>query len=74
MSMVVLDYSMPGMDGKATFLELLKINEGAKVLFCSGYAEETIVRSFEEVRPAAFLKKPYKPRVLLDKVLALAGN
>jgi len=65
--MVILDYSMPGMDGKAAFHELRKINPDVKVMLCSGYTEEEIKSAFGDIQPQAFIQKPYKPSSLLEK-------
>jgi len=70
-AMVVLDYSMPGMDGKAAFEELVKINKDVRVLLCSGYSEEEMKLAFGDTRPQAFIQKPYKPAELLARVSAI---
>ncbi len=67
-AMVILDYSMPGMDGKKAFEELLKINRDVKVLLCSGYTEAETLSVFETERPAGFFQKPYDSQQLLEKV------
>ncbi|MFZ4620735.1 MAG: PAS domain S-box protein [Bacteroidota bacterium] len=67
-SLVVLDYSMPNMDGKATFEELLKINKDVKVLLCSGYSEEETLSVFGADRPTGYFQKPYKPDAFVQKV------
>ena len=67
-TMVILDYSMPGMDGKSAFEELIKINKDVKVLLCSGYTEELVESAFGVVRPAGFIHKPYQPAVLLERM------
>jgi PAS domain S-box-containing protein len=67
-AMIVLDYSMPGMDGKATFEELVKINKDVKVLLCSGYTEEEMESAFGDVRPSGFIHKPYQPAELLERI------
>ena len=67
-AIVVLDYSMPGMDGKATLEELVKINKDVKVLLCSGYTEEEMEPAFGDVWPAGFIHKPYQPAILLERV------
>jgi CheY-like chemotaxis protein len=67
-AMVLLDYSMPGMDGKAAFQELLKINKDVKVLICSGYSGEEMESAFGDVRAAGFIHKPYQPAELLERV------
>jgi two-component system, cell cycle sensor histidine kinase and response regulator CckA len=71
---VILDYSMPGMDGKAAFTELVKINKDVKVLLCSGYAEEQMESSFGDLRPAGFIHKPYKPEALLARLTELLSE
>lgn len=70
-ALVVLDYSMPGMDGKKAFDELVAINKGVRVILCSGYAEEEMKSAFGDVLPMAFLKKPYKPAELLERVSSI---
>ena len=69
--MVILDYSMPGMNGKAAFQELVKINHNVKVLLCSGYTEEEIKSVFGAIHPHAFIQKPYKPSSLLEKASSI---
>ncbi|MCX6133030.1 MAG: PAS domain S-box protein [Ignavibacteriales bacterium] len=68
---VVLDYSMPGMDGKAAFEELARINKDVKVLLCSGYSEEETSAVFGDIRPAGFIQKPYQPAALLERISRL---
>jgi len=70
-AMVVLDFSMPGMDGKAAFEELTKINKNVRVLLCSGYSEEEMMSGFGAIRPLGFMKKPYKPSDLLERVSSM---
>lgn len=66
--LVILDYSMPGMDGKETFEELLKINGDVRVLLSSGYTEESTLAAFGAIRPSGFFQKPYKMQEILDEV------
>ena len=73
-SLVILDYSMPEMDGKATFDELLKINKDVKVLLSSGYTEGDTFSAFGSKRPAGFFQKPYKPAELTERVFALISD
>jgi PAS domain S-box-containing protein len=67
-AMVVLDYSMPGMNGKDAFEELVKINQDVKVLLCSGYTQEETTSLFGDMQPAEFIQKPYQPLALLERV------
>lgn len=61
-------FPVPGMDGKATFEELLKINRDVKVLLCSGFTEEETTSAFGNQQPAGFLQKPYRPGDILERV------
>jgi signal transduction histidine kinase/CheY-like chemotaxis protein len=56
---IILDLTMPGMDGLATFRELKKIQPDVKVILTSGYSEQEATRHFEDSGLAAFIKKPY---------------
>jgi CheY-like chemotaxis protein len=67
-SMVVLDYSMPHMDGKAAFEKLLQINKDIKVLLCSGYTEEETMSVFGIDRPTGFFHKPYSTKEFVQQV------
>ncbi|MFZ4620295.1 MAG: PAS domain S-box protein [Bacteroidota bacterium] len=73
-SMVVLDYSMPGMNGKAAFTEIKKIDPEAKVLLSSGYSEEETMGMFESDKPTGFFQKPYMPDAFLERVSAILSN
>ena len=73
-AMVILDYSMPGMDGKAAFEALVHIDKDVIVALCSGYTEEEIKSAFGNIRPHAFIQKPYKPSVLLAEVSSILAQ
>ncbi|MCG8463198.1 MAG: PAS domain S-box protein [Holophagales bacterium] len=71
---VLLDMTMPRMDGEATFRELREIQPDARVVLSSGYNEQIAAERFEGEGLAAFLQKPYRQTDLiltLDKVLDL---
>jgi PAS domain S-box-containing protein len=67
---VILDLTMPGMDGVATFSELRRHDPHVVVILSSGYAEEEALRLFAEARPAGFLQKPYRINELRTKIRA----
>lgn len=73
-ALVILDFSMPNMNGMEVLEQLLKINSEARVLLCSGYTEEATIPSSGQLRPAGFLQKPYDPDTLLDRVWNLLAN
>ena len=67
---VILDLTIPGgMGGKETVKELLKINQKAKCIVSSGYANDPIMSNYAEYGFKADIIKPYTPNSLL-KVLS----
>ncbi|TLS65985.1 response regulator [Mariprofundus erugo] len=61
---VLLDMTMPKMDGKRCFTELRRINSEVKVILSSGYNEQEATVAFSGQRLAGFLQKPYRPESL----------
>ena len=56
---VILDLTMPNMDGIETFQELRRIHSGARVIITSGYTEQEVVTRFSGKGIAGFIQKPY---------------
>lgn len=71
---VLLDLTMPGMDGRETFAELQRIHPGFPVVIASGYPEEQISQRFEGQMPSAFIRKPYQLTDLSEKLMAFAKD
>ena len=44
--LVILDFAMPRMNGVEAFEELIRIKPDVKVILCSGYTEEAVMKSF----------------------------
>ena len=65
---VILDLSMPGMDGLSTFQELRRLDPGVPIVLCSGYSQHDVAERFRGLDVDAFLKKPYELGDLLDTV------
>ena len=68
---VLLDLSMPGMDGVATFHELTRRRPDLKVLMMSGFSESDTARRFSGATPVAFLQKPFRLADLGAKIQGL---
>jgi len=56
---VLLDMTMPHMNGEDCFSELRKINPGIKVILSSGYNAEDATARFKDKGLAGFIQKPY---------------
>jgi len=65
---VVLDLTMPEMNGEETFRELRLIREDVRVVISSGYAEEDVTQRFEGQNVGEFISKPFRPNDLLRAV------
>ncbi len=67
---VVTDVIMPGMSGPKVADLLTAGRPETKVLFISGYSDESVTRHGLVGPGRAFLSKPFGPEVLLRKVRA----
>ncbi len=66
--LVLLDMSMPGLDGVETFRGLYEIDNDVRVLLLSGYTNEEINEKFPKGSILGFLQKPYKLKELISIV------
>ena len=57
---VVLDLTMPEMDGQETLMELKRMEPGVKVIISSGYETKEVARRFAGLGVSGYLKKPYR--------------
>jgi len=73
-SAVVLDMTMPGMGGAEVFRELRALDDSVVVLVSSGYDRQDTVRGLGVMGGTDFLQKPYRPRVLVEKVTELVES
>ncbi len=70
---VLLDMTMPNMDGRECFAELQRINPDVRVILSSGYDEQEATSHFDDHALAAFVQKPYFPE-RLQAVVAQVCN
>lgn len=66
--LVLLDMTMPYMDGEETFQKLLALDRKVKTVLMSGYSKEDVIGRFNGVTPAGFLQKPFTARGLVRTV------
>jgi PAS domain S-box-containing protein len=64
--LVLLDLTMPHMDGEQCFRELRQIKPDVKVVISSGFSEYEVTQKFAGKGLAGFIQKPYKLSVLRD--------
>ncbi len=72
--LVLLDLTMPGMDGEETLRALRESRPGIKVLLSSGYDEDRVTRQFRSLQIDGFLRKPYDPDQLAMAVKRILGG
>ncbi|MDG2334586.1 MAG: response regulator [Myxococcota bacterium] len=65
---ILLDLTMPNMDGVETYTKLREIRPEVRVVLCSGYPERAAMARFADVGLSGFLKKPYEPEELLKSL------
>ncbi len=68
---VLLDMTMPKLDGKGCFRELRRVNRDIKVILSSGYNEQEATSHFSGKGLAGFIQKPYRPEDLAKAIRAI---
>lgn len=63
---VILDLSMPGMDGKECFVRLREIDPEVKVVLTTGFSGDGRVQELLDMGVRGFLQKPFRLRELAD--------
>ena len=73
-SLVLLDLTMPGMDGEETFRALRRISPTVPVVMSSGFTEQEITARVAGQGLAGFLQKPYSLATLQEKIRQAIGR
>ena len=71
--LVFMDLTMPRMDGRQAFLRMKALDPEVRVILASGYSQGEAVESMQDLRPAAFIQKPFSFQVMtavLEQVLS----
>ena len=66
--LVVLDMTMPEMNGDDACQEILRIKREARVLLSSGYHEQDVTGKFVTSGLAGFIQKPYRLDALAQTI------
>jgi CheY-like chemotaxis protein len=69
--LVMTDVVMPGMDGRQTAEHLTRLRPAVKVLYSSGYADDTIVRHGVLEPGTEFIQKPFTAEALARKIVEI---
>jgi len=73
-SCVLLDLTMPDLDGAETFVELRRIRADVRVVLSSGYSEEVATQRFAGEGLAGFIQKPYQHDTLIAQIQVALGS
>ncbi len=69
--LVVLDLTMPFMDGEETFHRLREINPDIPVMLCTGFIQNERLEKLMAAGLSGFLRKPFAPEEILGQIQAL---
>lgn len=67
-SLVILDLTMPHMDGEQAFRELRQVRPNVNVIISSGYNKQEVTQRFIGKGLAGFIQKPYKLSALREVI------
>jgi PAS domain S-box-containing protein len=70
---VLLDLTMPQMDGEEAFRELRRLRQDATVVLMSGYSEQALAERFSGMGLSGFVQKPFRMAALQRKMADLLG-
>ena len=57
---VLLDMTMPRMNGEDTFMEIKRLDPDARIILMSGYSEQDATERFGGSGLSGFIQKPYE--------------
>ena len=66
--LLLTDLVMPGLSGREAAARVLSARPEIRVLYMSGYTDDTVLRRGILERGSAYLQKPFSPEVLLRKI------
>jgi signal transduction histidine kinase len=71
---VILDLTMPHLDGEQCFRELRRLKADVKVIMSSGYNEQEVTQKFTGKGLAGFIQKPYRFAVLSEAIKSISAG
>jgi hemerythrin-like metal-binding protein len=73
-SLILMDLTMPRMDGEAAFRVLRRAGARVPIILSSGFGPEEVMQRFTGKGLAGFLQKPYRFQALVDAVRDALGE
>ena len=70
---VVLDLTMPGMDGKTVFKQLRAQDPDLPIIIATGLSKGQVLEQFGEQPPTSIIQKPYHIADLSNKIESVFG-
>jgi len=70
---VLLDLSMPHLDGEQAYREMRRVDAGVRVIMSSGYNEQEVTQQFVGKGLAGFIQKPYQLSALRRTLRRVLG-
>lgn len=71
---VVLDLTMPGMDGKTAFMRLRELSPNLPIIIASGLSVDQVLGQFSDTSPTSVIQKPYQIAELSNKIESIFQN
>ncbi len=65
---VLLDLTMPNLDGEQAFREMKRIREDVRIILSSGYSRQEVSRRFAGIDLFGFIQKPYVLKELQEAI------
>ena len=66
--LVLMDITMPVMDGLTAVAEIRKVDPDAKIVMCSALGQQSTVMSAIKAGAKDFIVKPYQPEKILSTI------
>jgi len=72
--LLLTDVVMPEMSGPELASQMVSLRPGIKVIFTSGYTDDTVARQGVLDPGVTFIQKPYRPKALARKIREVLGE
>lgn len=72
--LMIVDITMPNMDGVQTLTEIKKVNQDAAVVMCSAQNQPQTIMGALQAGASDFIIKPFQPKRVLEVVRNVIGS